>query len=59
MWNERDIWLRHHERMAYLRHEAYIARLLRERRPARRKGGILAALLRWLRTGALLRRQIR
>jgi hypothetical protein len=31
MWNERDIWLRHNARMAQLRHEAYVARLCRQR----------------------------
>jgi hypothetical protein len=57
MWNERDIWLRHHERMAQLRHEAFVARLCRQRRLARRKDGILATLQRrgWLRPLGLLR----
>jgi hypothetical protein len=60
MWNERDIWLRHHERMAQLRQEASVARLCRQRRLARRSGSILATLHRrgWLRSGGLFHRQM-
>jgi hypothetical protein len=57
MGNERDIWLRHHERIAQLRHAASVARLCHQRRLAWRKGGILATLHRrgWLRPLGLLR----
>jgi hypothetical protein len=60
MWNERDIWLRHHERVAHMRNEASVARLCHQRRLARRKGGILATLQRrgWLRPGGLFHRQM-
>jgi hypothetical protein len=57
MWNERDIWLRHYERMARLRHEASVARLRHQRCDARQKGDILTT---WLRTAVLndLRRHL-
>jgi hypothetical protein len=60
MWNERDIWLRHYERMARLRHEASVARLRHQRCDARRRDGILATLHRrgWLRPGGLFHRQM-
>lgn len=59
MWNECTIWLQHHERMAQLRHEAYVARLRCQCRPLNRDTGILAALLRRvrLRAGTLFRLQ--
>jgi hypothetical protein len=61
MWNECDIWLRHHERVAQLRHEASVVRLCRQRRLAWRKGGILATLQRrgWLRPRGMFHRQMR
>lgn len=50
MWNERDIWLQHDERMARLQHAAYVTRICQQRRARGRLPGVLVALLGWVRT---------